>query len=111
MPPGAWATPCRPAASESARDGAACAGPWPRSGGCAHESRQSACRPPPGCAVGEPKAELDHAPLAWDKGIEGGLDRKLEHGDRGGVRGGRGLLVLDEIAELGILFMADRWLQ
>src|SRR5712692_4100744 len=61
--------------------------------------------------VDEPKAELDHAPLAWDKAIEGGLDRKLEHGDRGGVRGGRGLLVLDEIAELGILFMADRCLQ
>src|SRR6266849_376773 len=49
--------------------------------------------------------------LAWHKAIEGGLDRKLEHGDRGGVRGGRGLLVLDEIAELGILFMADRCLQ
>src|SRR5712692_8309470 len=61
--------------------------------------------------VDEAKTELDHAPLAWDKGIEGGLDRKLEHGDRGGVRGGRGLLVLDEIAELGILFMADRCLQ
>src|SRR5260370_4626425 len=60
--------------------------------------------------VDEPKAELEHAPLAWDKGIEGGLDRKLEHGDRGGVRGGRGLLFLDEIAELGILFMADRCL-
>src|SRR5579859_2449511 len=51
--------------------------------------------------VDEPKAELDHAPLAWDKGIEGGLDCKLEHGDRGGVRGRCGLLVLDEIAEAG----------
>src|SRR5713226_267093 len=61
--------------------------------------------------VDEPKAELEHAPLAWDKGSERGLDRKLEHGDRGDVRGGRGLLVLDEIAELGILFMADRCLQ
>src|SRR5713226_4601724 len=61
--------------------------------------------------VDEPKAELDRAPLAWDKGVEGGLDRKLEHGDRAGVRRGRGLLALDEIAALGILFMADRCLQ
>src|SRR5579859_1506788 len=52
-------------------------------------------------AVDEPKAELEHTPLARDKGIEGSLDRKLEHGDRGGVRGGCGLLVLDEIAEAG----------
>src|SRR5713101_1591761 len=37
--------------------------------------------------VDEPKAELEHAPLAWDKGSERGLDRKLEHGDRGDVQG------------------------
>jgi hypothetical protein len=61
-------------------------------------------------AVTEPKAQLEHAPLARDKGIGGGLDRKVEDCDRGGVRGGRGLLILDEIAEVGILLMADRCL-
>src|SRR3989442_6844560 len=50
-------------------------------------------------------------PSSRASGTEGGLDRKMEHGDRGGVRGGRGLLVLDEIAELGIVLIADRCLQ
>src|SRR5713226_606329 len=39
-------------------------------------------------AVDEPKAELEHAALAWDEGVESGLDCKVEHGHRSGVRGG-----------------------
>src|SRR3989442_1645363 len=39
-----------PCAGESARDGAACAGPWLRSAGCARGSRRTTSRPPPACA-------------------------------------------------------------
>ena len=45
-------TPESREASSSARDGGACAKPWPRSGGCARGSRRCVCRPPPVSAGG-----------------------------------------------------------
>src|SRR5688500_18522749 len=58
-------------------------------------------------AVVEAEAELEHAALAAREGVEHFLDLLLEHlvgGDLG--RRGRGV-VLDEVAEVAVLFLAD----
>src|SRR5262249_19574046 len=59
----------------------------------------------------EPVAELDHAALAGGKRGEGVLDVGTAERDRRGVEGRLGLLVLDEVAELRVLLLADRLLE
>src|SRR5437879_3539858 len=62
-------------------------------------------------AVEEPEAQLEHSPLARGEGVEDVLDLGAQHRQRGGV-GGRGrLLVLDEVAEVRVLLLADRGLE
>src|ERR687896_116156 len=56
-------------------------------------------RPPPG----EPEAELDHLALAIWQRVECTLDVLAAEGQRGRVERGLGLLVGDEVAELGLL--------
>jgi hypothetical protein len=45
-----------PVAGGCESGGAACAAPWPRSGGCARASRRSACLPLPACDPGRRSA-------------------------------------------------------
>src|SRR5262249_31150374 len=59
----------------------------------------------------EPEAELDHAPLALRQRCERVLDVGPAEGQRRRVERRLGLLVLDEVTELGVLLLADRALE
>src|SRR6185437_13601449 len=59
----------------------------------------------------ETEAELDHAPLALGERGERTLDVRAAECERRGVERRLGLLVLDEVAELGVLLLADRLLE
>jgi len=54
---------------------------------------------------------LEHAALPRGEGVEDVLDLVAQHGQRGRVGGRDRLLVLDEVAEVGILLLTDRCLQ
>src|SRR5713226_193912 len=62
-------------------------------------------------AVDQPEPELQNAPLPGGEGVEDVLDLVVEHGQRGGVGGGDRLLVLHEVAQVGVLLLADGRLQ
>src|SRR5438105_5868100 len=62
-------------------------------------------------AVDEAEAELQHPALARGQRVEDVLHLGAQHGERGSLRGRGGLLVLDEVAEVGILLLADGRLQ
>src|SRR5439155_1737516 len=59
----------------------------------------------------EPEAELDHLPLAVGQRVERPLDVLAAELHRRGVERRLGLLVLDEVAELRLLLLADRLLE
>src|SRR6185295_14520816 len=59
----------------------------------------------------EPKAELDHLAVALRQRGERVLDVLTTELDLRGVERRLGLLVLDEVAQLGLLFLADRLLE
>src|SRR5216683_145520 len=61
--------------------------------------------------VVEPEAQLDHATLPRRERVEHVLHLGVEHGERGGVRGRDCLTVLDEVAEMRVLLLADRGLE
>ena len=64
-----------------------------------------------GCSPLEPEAELDHLPLPLGKRVERSLDVLAAQPNRGGVERRLGLLVLHEVTELRLLFLADRLLE
>src|SRR5712692_585129 len=59
----------------------------------------------------EPEAQLDHAALPRRERVEHILHLGVQHGERGGVRRRDCLTVLDEVAEMGVLLLADRGLE
>ena len=59
----------------------------------------------------EPVAELEHAALAVGEVLEGLLQRLLGEQLGGALEGRLGALVGDELAELGLLLVADRLLE
>src|SRR5215510_13893602 len=59
----------------------------------------------------EPEAELDHLAVALREGGQRVLDVLPPQRDLRGVERRLGLLVLDEVAELGLLLLADRLLE
>src|SRR5713226_3036908 len=59
----------------------------------------------------EPEAQLDHTALPRREGVEHVLHLGVQHGERGGVRRRDCLTVLDEVAEMGVLLLADRSLE
>src|SRR3954467_1198494 len=59
----------------------------------------------------EPEAQLDHAALSLGQRREGLLDVGAAERERRGVERRLGLVVLDEVAELRVLFLADRLLE
>src|SRR5262245_27549546 len=65
----------------------------------------------PGTPVLEAEAELEHAPLAARQRVEHRLDLLLEELVRGCLRRRQGAAVLDEVAEVGVLLLADRRLE
>src|SRR5690349_3974124 len=65
----------------------------------------------PGTPVLEAEAQLEHAPLAARQGVEHALDLLLEELVRGGLGRRQGAAILDEVAEVGVLLLADRRLQ
>src|ERR1035437_2835314 len=60
-----------------------------------------------GVAVADAVAELDDLALAVGEGLEHFLDAVLEHLGAGGLDGVLGRLVLDEVAEVAVLALAD----
>src|SRR3954467_12551813 len=62
-------------------------------------------------AAGEPEAQLDHRTLALGKRRERRLDVGAAQRERRSLVGSLGVLVLDEVAELGVLLLADRLLE
>src|SRR5713226_6601405 len=62
-------------------------------------------------AVVEAEAQLYHAALPRRERVEHVLHLGVEHGERGGVRGRDCLTVLDEVAEMRVLLLADRGLE
>src|SRR3990170_108570 len=64
-------------------------------------------RPP----VLQPEAELKHAPFASGERVEDRLDLLLQQLMRGGLSRGQGAPVLDEVAEVRVLLLADRRLE
>src|SRR5207302_10380654 len=62
-------------------------------------------------AVVEPEAQLEDLPLARRQGVEHPLQLLLQHRERGGLRRREGVLILDEVAEVAVLLLADRRLQ
>src|SRR6476469_11230863 len=65
----------------------------------------------PGTPVLEAEAELEHAPLAAGQRVEHRLHLLLEQLVRRGLGRRQGATVLDEVAEVGVLLLADRGLQ
>src|SRR3990172_1946896 len=65
----------------------------------------------PGAAVLQPKPELEHPPLTTGQRVEDRLDLLLEELMRGRLRRRERTPVLDEVAEVGVLLLADRRLQ
>src|SRR5262245_9875498 len=65
----------------------------------------------PGTPVLEAEAELEHAPLAAGQRVEDALDLLLEELVRGRLGRGQGAAILDEVAEVGVLLLADRRLE
>ena len=65
----------------------------------------------PGAPVLEPEPELQHAPLAAGQRVEDRLDLLLEELVRGRLGRGQRPAVLDEVAEVGVLLLADRRLE
>src|SRR5262245_66069153 len=55
----------------------------------------------------QPEAQLDHLALALGQRVERALDVLAAQVQGGLVERGRGLLVLDEVAELGLLLLTD----
>src|SRR5690348_6624539 len=64
-----------------------------------------------GVPVADAVAQLDDLALAVGEGLEDLLDLVLEHLLRGALDGIVGLLILDEVAEIGILGFADGTIQ
>src|SRR6266496_625746 len=62
----------------------------------------------PGVAVDESESELDDLLLALGQRMEHALELLLQQDEAGGVDGDDGVRVLDEVAELRVLFLADR---
>src|SRR5581483_1215202 len=62
-------------------------------------------------AAAEPEAQLDHLALALGQRAERVLDVLAPERELRGVERRLGRLVLDEVAERGLLFVADRLLQ
>src|SRR5690606_40455786 len=61
-----------------------------------------------GVSVADAVAELDDLALAVGQRLEHGLDAVLEHLARGAHDRALGLVVLDEVAEVRVLALADR---
>src|SRR5216683_2173621 len=59
----------------------------------------------------EPEAQLDHTALPRRERVEHVLHLGVQHGERGGVGRRDCLTVLDEVAEMGVLLLADRGLE
>ena len=62
-------------------------------------------------SVNETKAQLDNLALTIGKRIEHLGELLLQHREAGGIGRNDSLGVLDEVAQLGILFLADRGLE
>ena len=62
-------------------------------------------------SVDKAKAQLDNLALTIGKRVEHLGELLLQHGEAGGIGRNDSLGVLDEVAQLGILFLADRGLQ
>src|SRR5215813_4029381 len=58
--------------------------------------------------VDESKSELEDPAFTWRERVEDVFHLVVEHRQRGGVRGRDRLLVLDEVAEMGVLLLSDR---
>src|SRR5919201_5780625 len=58
--------------------------------------------------VDQPEAQLNHASLARTQGRQDVLDLVAEHRLGGGLERRGGVLVLDEVAQVRILFLANR---
>src|ERR1019366_4975631 len=61
--------------------------------------------------VDETEAQLKHTTLAGRQSVEDVLDLGAQHGQRGGIAGRGRLFVLDKVAEVGVLLLADRGLE
>src|SRR5207247_11469168 len=59
----------------------------------------------------EPEPKLDHLALPGRERVERPVDVLAPQVERGGVERRLGRIILDEIAELGFLFLADRLLE
>src|SRR5438309_3018119 len=57
--------------------------------------------------VDQPESQLQHPPLAWRERVEDVLHLGVEHGERSRVGRRDRLAVLDEVAEVRILLLAD----
>src|SRR5918992_1933368 len=64
-----------------------------------------------GVAVGEAEAELDDLLLPLREGVQDRVELLLEQDEAGRVDRDDGVGVLDEVAEVGVLLLADRGLQ
>ena len=64
-----------------------------------------------GMTVLKAKAQLDNLALALRKSIENLRELLLQHREAGGVRGDDSLRVLDEVAQLRVLLLADGCLE
>ncbi len=64
-----------------------------------------------GSAVLQPEPELQHAPLTTGQRVQHRLHLLLEELMRRGLRRRERATVLDEVAEMGVLFLTDRRLQ
>src|SRR5687768_10790246 len=65
----------------------------------------------PGVAVGEAEPELDDLLLPLAQRVQDRLELLLQEDERRRVDGDDGLGVLDEVAEVGVLLLADRRLE
>src|SRR5262245_59033706 len=65
----------------------------------------------PGAPVLEAEPELEHAPLAARERVQHRLHLLLEQLVRRGLGRREGPTVLDEVAEVGVLLLADRRLE
>ena len=64
-----------------------------------------------GMSVDKSKAQLNNLALTIGKRVEHLGELLLQHGEAGGIGRNDGLGVLDKVAQLGILFLADRSLE